>query len=148
MGDDYDSDYVPKTDLADIDGTLQEILSAINNKNTSHGSSFSEVIWLLVFIFFLSGWSGSKLDRFTDRLWYSVADDTDWKNVNVTNRPTNCDFLHAPMGSKSCSYKKRTEVLGDKERKALFESSLPEDKADASNKPNSVLVYWAKQEEP
>ena len=138
----------PTTDLDDIDGTLQEILSAINNKESGGSSSFSDVIWFLVFIFILSGWSGSQLDRFTDRLWYSVADDTDWKNVNVTKRPTNCDFLHAPLGSKSCSYKKRTDIFGDKERKALVESSLPEDKDNVWKKPNSVLVYWDKQEEP
>src|ERR1700730_16709247 len=137
MGDDYDSDYVPKTDLDDIDGTLQEILSAIKNKE-SGGNGLSEAIWILVIVLLLSDWPGSTLDRFTDRVRYSVANDTDWKNVNVTKRPTNCDFFHAPMGSKSCSYKKRTEVFGDKEREALVESSLPGDKDDARKKPNSV----------
>ena len=138
----------PTTDLDDINSTLHDVVSAIKNKESGGGNGLSEVIWILVVVLMLSDWPGSTLDRFTDRVRYSVADDTDWKNVNVTKRPTNCDFLHAPMGSKSCSYKKKTDIFGPKERAALVESSLPVDKADARNKPNSVLVYWDKQEEP
>jgi hypothetical protein len=144
MGEDYDDDYHPgpSTSLDDIDSTLHEILSAVKD------NGLSEAIWVLVVIFFLSGWAGSKLDRFTDRSWYSVAYDTDWKNVNVEKRPSNCDFLHAPMGGKSCSYKKRTDIFGSKERAALVESSLAVDKEEARKKPNSVMVYWEKVEEP
>ena len=145
MGEDYE-DYHPGTDLGDIEGTLQEILSAIQSK--SSGGDLAGVAWVLFVVFLISGWSGSKLDRFTDRVWYSVAHDTDWKNVNVEKRPSNCDFLHSPMGGKSCSYKKRTDIFGNKERAALVESSLAEDKDEARKRPNTVMVYWEKIEEP
>ncbi len=82
MGDDYD-DYNSgsSNNLDDIDSTLHEILSAIQSKGS--GSDLAGVAWVLFAMLLISGWSGSKLDRFTDRLWYSVAHDTDWKNVNV-----------------------------------------------------------------
>src|SRR5258708_10159848 len=82
-----DEDYHPgaTTDLDDIDGTLHEILSVIKNKDS--GGDLAGVVLVIVAMLLMSSWSGSKLDRFTDRMWYSVADETDWKNVNVVKRP-------------------------------------------------------------
>lgn len=147
---DYDSTYNLDDIKESIDEAVSELqsIASILKKTASDQAGLWQYVWVLLIVVVFNDWSGSQLDRFTDRLWYSVADDTDWKNVNVIHRPTNCDFLRAPMGSKSCSYKKRTEVFGDKEREALVESALPVDKDDARRKPNSVLVYWYRQEEP
>src|SRR5882672_2442252 len=133
--------------LHDIDRTLHEVVSAAKTKDTSDRGLY-DLIWLFAIIFFMSGWSGSKLDRFTDRVWYSKAYDTDWKNVNVGKRPSDCDFLRAPIGTKKCSYKKTKIIYGNKEREALVESSSPEYKEDARKSPNEVMVRWEKVEEP
>lgn len=42
-----------------------------------------------------------------DKLWYAGLYSTSPGNVNVENRPTDCDFLYAPMGLKSCHYEKQ-----------------------------------------
>lgn len=100
---------------------------------------------LILVIFVFGSWSGSKLDRWTDRVWYSVAYDTDWDNVHIERRSSNCDFLHAPIGSKSCTYKKDTMIFGENERRILIAAAnTPEDRAAASKQPNSVVVYWDK----
>jgi hypothetical protein len=149
MGEDYE-DYPsgPTTDLDDIDGTLHEILLAIKNKD-SGGCGPAAVMWVLVVIFFLTSWPGPKLVRFIDRVWYSVGYDTDWKNVDIQKRPGNCDFFHVPIGVKDCSYKKGTNIFGDEERKVLVGlATTPEEKQEASQRPNSVTLYWEKREEP
>jgi hypothetical protein len=42
----------------------------------------------------------------TDKLLYSLEYDCDMKNVVNEKMPGDCDFLHAPVGDKSCHYKK------------------------------------------
>jgi hypothetical protein len=139
----------PLATLDDIQTTLQEIKSNLPPRSTSSGVGPLDLIWVAVVIVLLSGWSGSKLDRFTDRMWYSVADDTNWSNVHIDRRPSDCDFLYAPIGTKKCRYEKDTVVFGDKERRALIAAATtPEDRMEASKRPNSVVVYWGKKDEP
>jgi hypothetical protein len=104
---------------------------------------------VILVILVFGSWPGSKLDRFTDRVWYSVIEDTDWNNVHIERRSSDCDFLHAPLGSKGCEYKKATMIFGLKERRKLVaEANTPEDRASASQQPNTVVVYWEKKEQP
>jgi hypothetical protein len=103
---------------------------------------------LIFFILILEGWSGSKLDRFTDRLWCSVKYSAEWKNINVYKRPSDCDFTRVPLGSKSCAYKKHTESFGEKERYPLAsQATTVESKQEYEKLPDSVSVFWQKKEE-
>jgi len=70
----------------------------------------------------LSSWPGSKLDRWTDKVWYSVRYDADFKNVCVDKRPMDCDFFHAPLGNKGCEYKKRTIVYDEEKLSGAYQS--------------------------
>ena len=45
-------------------------------------------------------------DSFTDKIKYSTAFQIDAAQVHWNNPPTDCDFMHAPLGEKSCHYKK------------------------------------------
>ena len=43
-------------------------------------------------------------------LRYSVQYKTDRDRVTVDRKPTDCDFMHAPLGRKDCHYVKRVFV--------------------------------------
>jgi hypothetical protein len=133
--------------LKSVGSTLHEIHSTLKAKGSS-GDTWG-VLCVFAVIFLLGSWPSSRLDRFTDRVWYSVAYDADWKNVNVVRMPTDCDFLHAPIGTKRCSYKKHALIFGEKDRQILIGvSTTPEEKATAAKEPNSVTVTWDRKEEP
>ena len=42
----------------------------------------------------------------TDPLKYGVIYNVDSSKVQYTDKPKDCDFIHAPLGDKSCHYKK------------------------------------------
>jgi len=82
-------------------------------------------------------------------VWYSVRYSADWTNVRVQRRPSDCDFLRSPLGGKKCSFSKKTYIFSDEERKAAIAvATTPEDKRDASQRPNLVVVYWEAKDEP
>ena len=95
----------------------------------------------------LGGWSGSKWDRWTDMAWCSARYDTEFKNITVQKRPVDCDFLHAPLGSKGCKYEKMTVPFGDEDRRAMIQAvtTTPEERLRYPQMPNSVSVYWNKK---
>jgi hypothetical protein len=145
---DYDdSGERTASELENIHSTLQDILSVLREINA--GSGALSVLWVVIVVLALSFWHGSKLDRFTDRLCYSVAYGAEWKNVDIERRPTECDFLHSPLGTKECSYKKSKYIFGETERQALIQQAqTQEEKTEISKRPNSVIVYWEKKDEP
>ena len=131
------------SELEDVHSTLEEILSTI--KSTF---DFTSLFWLLVFIYFLESWSGSALDRWTDKEWYSFSTEATDANITIEKRPTDCDFLHAPLGDKGCEYKKRTDVFGDEKRRALIQhAATPEERQAYEQRPSSVTVSWEKIEQ-
>ena len=131
------------SELEEVHYTLKEILSTLNSRTSSSGW-----VWIVLFIFFLEGWSGSKPDRWTDKVWYSLRYDSDSKNVTVDTRPRDCDFFHAPLGGKGCRYQKRTNVFGAEQRRVLVQqATTTEDRQIYEREPNSVSVYWEKVEE-
>jgi len=146
---DEDNDYEDPeestvSELENINSTLGEILSTLN----SRGTDFFVVVFGFFFVMSLQAWPGSKLDRWTDRVWYSYRYDTDFKNVNVNKRPLDCDFFHAPVGSKGCEYEKRTNVFGNEQREALIkQATTPEEQQSYAKQPNSVAVYWEKEQD-
>jgi hypothetical protein len=133
------------SELENVHSTLTEILSELQSRPYASGP-----FWFSAFIVFLvlGSWSGSKLDRWTDKAWYSMNYGAEFKNITVEKRPLDCDFLHVPMGGKGCEYKKRTSVFGPAERKALVQqSATPEEQRRYEQQPHSVSVYWEKQED-
>lgn len=148
MGDDFDNDYDDPRDrivseLEEVHSTLNEIHSTLKSK-----LDFTSIVWIVFVILLLGDWSGSKLDRWTDKVWYSFRFNTDFKNVSVDKRPSDCDFLHSPLGGKGCEYKKRTDVFRDEQRRELIgQATTPQEAQDYSTRPNSVTVYWEKVDE-
>jgi hypothetical protein len=62
---------------------------------------------LVVGILLVGGWYGvAYLLPDGWRLKYAVRYMTSYTQVTVQDRPTNCDFFHAPIGDKSCHYEK------------------------------------------
>jgi hypothetical protein len=45
-------------------------------------------------------------ESWTDPWKYSVIYSTNSNSVHYTDRPKDCDFIHAPLGDKGCHYKK------------------------------------------
>jgi hypothetical protein len=138
-----DSGGTTSSELEDVHSTLKEILSTLKSK-----TDFSGLFWVALVVLLLEGWSGSKLDRWTDKAWYSVRYDAEFKNIAVEKRPLDCDFFRAPLGNKGCEYKKTTNVFADEERKALVQQATTEEQRKAyEQQPNSVAVYWEKKPE-
>ncbi|HKV95319.1 MAG TPA: hypothetical protein VJW20_22430 [Candidatus Angelobacter sp.] len=127
---------------------LQEIHSTLNEIKKILPSLRPDWSWawiIVVFWFFFSGWPGSRLDRWTDRVWYSFKNNAKWENTDIQKRPSDCDLLHAPIGSKGCYYKKKNSSFTDSDRSKLLETATtPEDRTRINNIPNSVTVYWEK----
>ena len=114
------------------------------------------------FAFSNYGWSNS--------LWYSVQYHVGFGDVHTDAKPSDCDFIHAPLGDKGCSYKAHVRVYnaegalvaGENAPNApQFGSDTKTGKpiisydggknwdwysGDAPNwKPKSVMVYWVKE---
>lgn len=70
------------SELEDLHSTLKEILSTLKSRADLFG-----LFWVVIVILVLEAWPGSKLDRWTDRAWYSFRYDADFKNVTVDKRP-------------------------------------------------------------
>jgi hypothetical protein len=129
-------------EIESANSTLKQILAALQSR-----SEVSGFVWVLLFVFLLESWPGSGADRWTDKAWYSIRYDAGFANITIEKRPLDCDFLHAPVGGKSCHYEKRTSVFGDEERQALIrQATTTEEKQTASKQPNAVTVYWEKKE--
>jgi hypothetical protein len=131
------------SNLKKIQSTLTDIGSTLKNK-----SAYSWV-WVLVFFSCITNWPGSRPDRFTDRAWYSLNYNADWQRVDIQRRPSDCDFTHAPIGVKRCSYSKQKTVFDNEERQKLMsQAQTQEQKNVISKMPNTVTIYWAKKDEP
>ena len=74
-----------KTDLADTFWSLV-------------GLGFLGLIVLCIWVILPDSW--------TDKIRYSVEDSIDMAQVHRADVPTDCDFMHAPLGNKDCHYKK------------------------------------------
>ena len=48
------------------------------------------------------GWSNS--------LWYAAQYGVGFGDVQTDAKPNDCDFIHAPLGDKGCSYKAHVKV--------------------------------------
>jgi hypothetical protein len=148
MDEDYDNEYSdPRertvSELEEVHSTLEEIHETLKSR-----TDFSVLVWFFLGFLFFEGWSGSKLDRWTDKVWYSFADSAEFKNITVNKRPSDCDFFYAPLGNKGCQYKKRTNVFGDEQRRAFMQQATTTEEQQAyAKQPNSVTVYWEKKED-
>lgn len=130
--------------LKDIHFTLKEIQKGLSGLK----SLSSEWFIIVIIIYFLSGWSGSRLDRWTDRVWYSAVHNADWKQVNVNKRPADCDFFYSPIGNKSCHYKKSTVIFGEEQRTEIArQATSEEERQEIAKRPNYVIVYWQKKDD-
>lgn len=131
------------SNLKAVPSTLEQILSTLKSRSDVFG-----LFWLCIFVFLLESWSGSSLDRWTDEAWYSIRYSAELRNITVEKRPSDCDFLHSPLGGKGCKYEKKHPIFGDEERRALIQQATTEEqKQTYAKQPNSVSVYWEKKEE-
>jgi len=55
------------------------------------------------FIFFPTSWQNA--------IWYGAEYRVSMTNVYTDPKPKDCDFIHAPLGDKGCSYKSRVKAF-------------------------------------
>jgi hypothetical protein len=65
------------------------------------------VMWLGLMAWLL--WPGNG-DHWNDTLWWSVKYRVNYSGVHISPKPADCDFLHAPLGIKGCSFKSRVSA--------------------------------------
>jgi hypothetical protein len=86
-----------------------------------------------------------------DTLWYAVEYWVVPTEVNITHRPTDCDFWRAPIGEKPCHYER--EVYGHLRGGATYDAQLrrvilktgEESRLVAHSEFDSVTVSWIKK---
>jgi hypothetical protein len=50
-------------------------------------------------------------DKWSNALWYSFEYGVAFNDVQTDTKPTDCDFLHAPLGLKDCTYTPHVKVF-------------------------------------
>jgi hypothetical protein len=73
------------------------------DNDTGGGLAFLVIAGIPIYSFFNDGWSNS--------LWYSFQYGVGFSDVHTDAKPSDCDFLQAPLGLKGCSYKAHVEVF-------------------------------------
>jgi hypothetical protein len=147
MSDEYDVYSEFQNTITDKLDDMNLTLTAIRRDLPHLKFDFWEFFWFFLVIMFFVNWEGSKLDRWTDRVWYSFYYNARWIDVDINKRPFDCDFLRAPVGTKGCNYKKNTFIFNNEERnKELQQATTVEERKQISNRPNSIVLYWQKRE--
>lgn len=88
-----DRDYIPDdTNLGDIKDTIESLrdqLEEINEslKERSDVGGLLVVVVVIAIIILPSSWAGSKLDRFSDRVWYSQKYDSNGRTPKSRGDP-------------------------------------------------------------
>jgi hypothetical protein len=124
-----------------------------------------------IFLLFLvaGGFLAFSNYGWTNSLWYSVQYGVGFGDVQTDAKPDDCDFIHAPLGAKGCSYKAHVkvynadDVLVAGENAPMYGSDTNTAKpiysydggktwywytggpAVPNPKPKSVRVFWLKE---
>jgi hypothetical protein len=122
-------------DYHDYEKRIISELKGINAKLKSRGD-FSGLVLVLAVVFIFMSWPGSFVEKVADKLWYSLKYDCDYKNVTVVKRPSDCDWLRAPIGAKGCHYNKIVAPFAAEQRRQPVEQA---------RMPNSVTISWEKE---
>ena len=134
----------PENIIREIRDSVDAIHSTLREK--SFGDGFGGIVFVILFFLFLADWSGSKLDRWTDRVWYSGRYGSDWKNTIIERRPLDCDWGHAPLGGKGCHYAKSVNGFGPNERQRLIDrATTAEEREQFQRLPLAVTVSWERK---
>jgi hypothetical protein len=99
----------------------------------------SGLVGLLVLILVGIGvwvwWSGFSLFEIVVAYTYEVSPSA----VSVDAEPTDCDFMHAPLGSKDCHYESRVTAY-NADGAVVSENHAPKHRHD--NKTGSPIISW------
>jgi hypothetical protein len=88
--------------LGHLDAVLRDE-RALMSDNDAQGCVWG-IGWLGLMAWLL--WPGSG-DHLSDSLWWAVKYGVGYSQVHISAKPADCDFLHAPLGIKGCSFKSR-----------------------------------------
>lgn len=150
MSDEYDSDnYGPVSTLDDVCDRLDEVERAIRDRGSALGAIVAVIVAWLVILGLSDLWH-SKL-RYA--WWYNASSD----EVTIERKPTDCDFLRAPLGDKECHYERHVTSVrvrtdsSDPARGTVNYVSFDGGKTwtvDTANPPTKpqVLISWEKIE--
>jgi hypothetical protein len=103
VSDDYDPDDHSYS-LEDVCDRLDNIETAVTaNHSDLSWVGFVIVGWLVIFVWLPDMWNS----RLRYSWWYNVGYD----QVTIQKKPTDCNFFHAPMGSKDCHYDRMVSTI-------------------------------------
>lgn len=100
------------------------------NPDSKPKSSGEELFSPLLSILFLAIPVGVVCYLFFPTHWYAFMNATDTNRVHIEAEPSDCDFLKAPIGTKSCHFEKRVTT-----------------ETDSTTGKVSVYVFWEKIED-
>jgi len=93
-------------DLDDVEGELRNLTAEVTAIKDKIGGSWWWAVLVWGFIIFSPSITFTKLNK----AWYSAVRDVSYDKVEVAKKPTGCDWGHAPIGDKGCSYKKAVQT--------------------------------------
>jgi hypothetical protein len=129
--------------MAEYESLLQEIKGLLGKQprprtgqptdvpKRDAGATFGKWFWglLLAAVAVYALWFGPWV------AWYSFTYRVPTDKVYIDPEPTDCDFLHAPMGFKGCHYEKQVSA----------QAAEGTSRADGKVHYDSVFVWWFKK---
>jgi hypothetical protein len=135
-------------DLDDVVDKLSDIEQAIAAKKDQDIFGPLLGIWLFLWVVVFSPTSTNIT---LNKLWYSASTSASWDDIHVEPQPTDCDWGHAPIGNKACSYTKQVleEICGSSQGKPTYSNDGGKNwafTADGGACVPSTYVSWTKKE--
>ncbi|MFZ0803009.1 MAG: hypothetical protein WBQ09_11650 [Terriglobales bacterium] len=99
-----DHSWKAESDPSEQTALLEEISGKLDNLGQRSGIG----LWLIVIWFLL--WP-TVTPVTLNKVWYGLTSGVGYSHVLVTRQSTDCDWGHAPLGSKGCRYDKQVAKL-------------------------------------
>jgi hypothetical protein len=149
---DYDPDYYERDshNLGDVCDRLDKIEETLKESRGFSGvATLIVLVWLFTF---------ASSPRWLMKLWYSFSYDVNYDQVTIEKKPTDCEFLHSPLGSKDCHYSREVSSIRVKivnlepPRGSINYVSFDDGRTwtvDDGSPPakRQVLVYWKRNDD-
>ena len=78
-------------------------------------------------------------------LWYAVEYQVSPRKVEIAAQPSDCDSMHAPLGSKACHYKANVTAY-NAAGEVVSDNGVPRQVAGRDPIVQFVVVSWTKVE--
>jgi len=134
------------TDLDDVIAAINGLKRTVENRPKTAHTVAAGIGGVLLYMFISSLVGGMWNSRFIFSLRYNVPSE----QVTIDEKPHDCDFLHAPLGDKGCSYVRDVTVIktgtnAAGEHFVTYDEGKTWSPDPQQQAKSGVMVWWKKQ---